>query len=228
MSTRSRPARNAGGRPRRAPRRADGPHQRRYGAAGRLGTLAYGVVSGLLAGAVALGVAELISGITGTQGSPVVAVGGAAIDMTPIPVKDFAIAHFGSHDKTALITGILVLLAVFAAVIGVLARRWLAAGLAGLAVFGLLGISAVLTRPTGGATDVLPTLAGVAVAALVLVVLVRTATTSRRGAVPADTAPAETKPVDTAPTDTVPAETGAADAWEIGRASCRERVYDDV
>ncbi len=203
MSTRSRPARNAGGRPRRAPRRADGPHQRRYGAAGRLGTLAYGVVSGLLAGAVALGVAELISGITGPQGGPVVAVGGAAIDMTPIPVKDFAIAHFGSHDKTALITGILVLLAVFAAVIGVLALRWLAAGLAGLAVFGVLGISAALTRPTGGATDVLPTLAGVAVAAVVLVVLVRTATTRWRGAVPADTAP----------TDTAPAETGAADAW---------------
>jgi hypothetical protein len=50
--------------------------------------LAPGVLSGLLAAAVALGVAELIAGITGPQGSPVVAVGGAAIDMTPIPVKD--------------------------------------------------------------------------------------------------------------------------------------------
>ena len=47
-----------------------------------------GVISGLLAGAVALGVAELIAGLTGPAGSPVVAVGGAAIDMTPIPVKD--------------------------------------------------------------------------------------------------------------------------------------------
>jgi uncharacterized surface protein with fasciclin (FAS1) repeats len=109
------------------PPRADGPQDRSSGAAGRLRTLASGVLSGLLAGAVALGVAELIAGITGPQGSPVVAVGGAAIDMTPIPVKDFAIAHFGSHDKTALITGILVLLAGFAAVIGVLALRWLAA-----------------------------------------------------------------------------------------------------
>ena len=104
-----------------------------------------------------------------------VAVGGAAIDMTPIPVKDFAIAHFGSHDKFALTSGILVLLAVFAAVIGVLAVRWLAAGLAGLAVFGALGVSAALTRPAAAAADVLPTLAGVAVAAAALVILVRAA-----------------------------------------------------
>jgi DMSO/TMAO reductase YedYZ molybdopterin-dependent catalytic subunit len=120
-------------------------------------------------------VAELIAGITGPLGSPVVAVGGAAIDMTPIPVKDFAIVHFGSHDKTALISGIFVLLAIFAVVIGVLARRWLAAGLAGLTIFGALGVSAALTRPTAGATDVLPTLAGVAAGMAALILLVRAA-----------------------------------------------------
>ena len=133
--------------------------------------LASAALSGLLAAAVALGVAELISGITGPLGSPVVAVGGAAIDMTPIPVKDFAIVHFGSHDKTALISGIFVLLAIFAVVIGVLSRRWLAAGLAGLTIFGALGVSAALTRPTAGATDVLPTLAGVAAGMAALILL---------------------------------------------------------
>ena len=75
-----------------------GPGQRRE-RSGRLRLMLSGVISGLLAGAVALGVAELIAGLTGPAGSPVVAVGGAAIDMTPIPVKDFAIAHFGSHDR---------------------------------------------------------------------------------------------------------------------------------
>src|SRR6201996_8900460 len=134
-----------------------------------------GAACGLLAAAVALGVAELISAITGPQGSPVVAVGGVAIDMTPIPVKDFAIVHFGTHDKMVLITGILVLLALFAAVVGMLARRWLAAGLGGLAVFGALGISAALSRPEGDAADVAPTLAGVAVAMITLIILVRTA-----------------------------------------------------
>ena len=162
LSTRRRPARADAPRPERGSRRAPGWRG-----------LASGGLSGLLAAAVALGVAELIAGITGPLGSPVVAVGGAAIDMTPIPVKDFAIVHFGSHDKTALISGIFVLLAIFAVVIGVLARRWLAAGLAGLTIFGALGVSAALTRPTAGATDVLPTLAGVAAGMAALMLLIQ-------------------------------------------------------
>jgi DMSO/TMAO reductase YedYZ molybdopterin-dependent catalytic subunit/uncharacterized membrane protein YhaH (DUF805 family) len=133
-----------------------------------------GALIGLLAAAVALGVAELIASITGPLGSPVVAVGGSAIDHTPIPVKDFAIVHFGSHDKIVLITGILVLLAAFAAVIGILARRWLAAGIAGLLIFGALGVGAALTRPEAGPADVAPTLVGVVVAMITLVILVRT------------------------------------------------------
>jgi DMSO/TMAO reductase YedYZ molybdopterin-dependent catalytic subunit len=141
----------------------------------RLASALTGALCGLLAGAVALGVAELISAITGPQGSPVVAVGEVAIDMTPIPVKDFAIVHFGTHDKTVLITGILVLLALFAAVVGMLGRRWLAAGMGGMAVFGALGVSAALSRPDAAAGDVAPTLAGVAVAMITLVILVRTA-----------------------------------------------------
>jgi DMSO/TMAO reductase YedYZ molybdopterin-dependent catalytic subunit/uncharacterized membrane protein YhaH (DUF805 family) len=133
-----------------------------------------GALIGLLAAAVALGVAELVAAITGPQGSPVVAVGGTAIDLTPIPVKDFAIVHFGSHDKLVLVTGILVLLAAFAVVIGILARRWLAAGLAGLLVFGALGVGAALTRPEASAADVAPTLVGVVVAMITLIILVRT------------------------------------------------------
>src|SRR5579875_1880676 len=117
----------------------------------RLASALTGALCGLLAAAVALGVAELISAITGPLGSPVVAVGEVAIDMTPIPVKDFAIVHFGTHDKTVLITGILVLLALFAAVVGVLGRRWLAAGLGGMAVFAALGVGAALSRPDAGA-----------------------------------------------------------------------------
>ena len=54
----------------------------------------------------------------GARGAPVVAVGEAAINLTPVPVKEFAITHFGTHDKQALVAGILVLLAGFAAVIG--------------------------------------------------------------------------------------------------------------
>ena len=129
---------------------------------------------GLLTGAVALGVAELTAAVTGPRGAPVVAVGETAINLTPVPVKEFAITHFGSHDKAALITGILVLLAAFAALIGVLAVRRLACGLAALAVFAAVGVAAAVSLPDASGTDVVPTLAGAAVAAVTLVLLVRT------------------------------------------------------
>ena len=132
-----------------------------------------GALAGLLAAAVALGVAELAAAITGPLGAPVIAVGETAINLTPIPVKDFAIVHFGSHDKEALIAGIVVLLAGFAALIGMLAVRRIGYGLAGLAVFAVVGVAAAVHLPNATAVDVVPTLAGVAVAAAALVILVR-------------------------------------------------------
>ncbi|MBV9447452.1 MAG: molybdopterin-dependent oxidoreductase [Streptosporangiaceae bacterium] len=134
-----------------------------------------GAACGLLAAAVALGLAELLAGITGPGGSPVVAVGGAVIDLTPVPVKDFAIAHFGSHDKQALLVGIVVLLTVAAMTAGVLTLRRRRAGLAILAVFGAAGVTAALTRPGASVSDAIPVLAGVAAAAFTLMVLCRTA-----------------------------------------------------
>ena len=108
---------------------------------------------GLLTGAVALGVAELTAAVTGPNGAPVVAVGETAIDLTPVPVKEFAIAHFGTHDKEALVTGIVVLLAAFAVLIGVLAARRLAYGLTALAAFAAVGVAAAVSLPdtTGSA-----------------------------------------------------------------------------
>ena len=117
---------------------------------------------------MALGVAELTAAVTGPSGAPVIAVGETAINLTPVPVKEFAITHFGTHDKQALVAGILVLLAGFAALIGVLAVRRLAYGLAGLAVFAAVGVAAAVSLP-GGGLDVVPTLAGAAVAAGTLV-----------------------------------------------------------
>jgi DMSO/TMAO reductase YedYZ molybdopterin-dependent catalytic subunit len=139
----------------------------------------WGAAAGLLAGGVALGVAELTAAATGPLGAPVVAVGEAAINLTPVPVKEFAIAHFGTHDKQALVAGILVLLAAFAVVTGVLAVRRLGFGLAGLAAFGAVGVAAGISRPGSGAADVLPTLAGAAAGAGTLVLLIRVGRRSR-------------------------------------------------
>ena len=134
-----------------------------------------GAAAGVLTAAVAMGVGQLAAGLTVAQSSPVLAVGQAAIDLTPLPVKDFAISTFGANDKTALLVGILVILAAFAAVIGILAVRRLALGLAGLAVFTCVGLAAALTRPTATAAYAIPTLLGAAAGAFALTRLVRAA-----------------------------------------------------
>ncbi len=132
-----------------------------------------GALAGLLTAAVALGVAELAAALISASSAPVIAVGETANNLTPIPVKEFAITHFGSHDKEALLAGIVVLLIVFAALIGVAAVRRIGYGLAGLAVFAAVGAAAAIHLPGGTAVDVIPTLAGVLVGAVAMVVLIR-------------------------------------------------------
>jgi DMSO/TMAO reductase YedYZ molybdopterin-dependent catalytic subunit len=133
---------------------------------------ARGVLTGLLSGAVGVCVGYLISGLTARPiGSPVVAVAQLMIDLSPPPLKNFAIREFGSHDKLVLQIGVLVVLAVLAAFIGVLAQRNRATGLTGIAIFAGIGLVAAGTRPTATAVDLLPTLIGSAAAALVMIAL---------------------------------------------------------
>jgi DMSO/TMAO reductase YedYZ molybdopterin-dependent catalytic subunit len=131
-----------------------------------------GAVAGVLAGGAALGVGQLIAGITGASTSPVVAVGQLQIDFTPPWLKNFAIREFGSHDKQVLVGGILVVLAIFAACIGALATRRLAYGVAGIGVFAVVGLTAAASRPGATFRSMLPTLFAVATAVAVLRVLV--------------------------------------------------------
>ena len=141
----------------------------------RSGRTVRGAIAGILSGGLALAVGQLVAGLISSDSSPVVAVGQLSIDLTPPPVKDFAISAFGSHDKVVLVGGILVVLAIFAAVVGVLAMRRLAYGMTGLAIFALVGLIAALTRPGASAGDALPTLVGGAAAVLALRRLVRAA-----------------------------------------------------
>jgi DMSO/TMAO reductase YedYZ molybdopterin-dependent catalytic subunit len=137
-----------------------------------------GTISGVLTAAAALGVAQLVAGITGPLGSPVDAIGEVVINHTPVPVKEFAITHFGSGDKDALVTGILIILIIGAAVAGALAVRRLWQGLAVLTLFGAAGVAAAVSQPGATGTDVLPVLAGIAPAAATLVLLTRSARTA--------------------------------------------------
>jgi DMSO/TMAO reductase YedYZ molybdopterin-dependent catalytic subunit len=132
-----------------------------------------GPVVGVVAAAVALGVAELVAVFTGARSAPLVAVGGVVVDSVPGPVKNLAVAIFGTHDKTALLVGTTVVLALFAAGVGALAVRRPPLGLAGIGVFGLIGIAAAVTRPNASPVAVLPALFGAAAGAATLVVLLR-------------------------------------------------------
>ncbi len=134
---------------------------------------ARGTLVGLLSGAVGVCVGFLIAGFTGPVGSPVVATGEASIDLSPPAVKNFAIKEFGSHDKLVLQIGVVIVLALFAAFIGVLAQRKVDRGLAGVGVFCVVGLAAALTRPTSTPADALPTLIGSAAAGVVMVLLTR-------------------------------------------------------
>jgi len=139
------------------------------------GRTAWGMIAGLLAAFLAVGVGQFFAGITIPDASPVVAVGEASIDQAPPAVKNFAISAFGSNDKTVLVAGVLAVLAIFAAVVGALAVRRLWYGMVGLACFAALGLAAALTRPTASPGYAVPTLAGAAAAAVALALLVRAA-----------------------------------------------------
>jgi DMSO/TMAO reductase YedYZ molybdopterin-dependent catalytic subunit len=119
-------------------------------------------LAGLLAAAVALGVAELIAAWVGPASSPVIAVGDAVITLTPEPVKAFAIRTFGENDKIALVVGTLAIIAVYALLVGVVGLRNRRLGAVGIAVFGVVGALAAATRPAGAPLDVLPSLLGAA------------------------------------------------------------------
>jgi len=128
----------------------------------------WGAVCGLLAAAVAMGIAQLIAGLSIPAASPVVAVGESAIGSTPLWLKDWTVSTFGVDDKNVLVGGILVIVFLYAMVIGALAARWLWVGFAGLAVFAALGLSAALTRPDASASWVWPTIVGAAFGAFAL------------------------------------------------------------
>jgi hypothetical protein len=124
------------------------------------GGLVAGAVTGLLAAAVAIGAATLAAAFVRPQASPVIAVGGAFIDRTPMALKNFAVEHFGENDKTALLLGMYAGIAVLAMLIGCLARRNPAIGVAGIATFGLFGAFVAITRPESNPTDVIPSVIG--------------------------------------------------------------------
>ncbi|HEY1487316.1 MAG TPA: molybdopterin-dependent oxidoreductase [Micromonosporaceae bacterium] len=133
----------------------------------------YGALAGLLAGAAGVAAGQLAASVTRPQSSPLVTVGETMIDATPTPLKEFAVQHFGTNDKHVLLSGIGLTLAAFAIVVGIVATRRFRLGLAGVALFGVIGVAAAASRPTFRFTDVAPAIIAGAVAVAVLWLLLK-------------------------------------------------------
>ena len=123
---------------------------------------AAGATIGVLAAGVALGTAELLAVVFGPGSSPIVAVGGAAVDATPEWLKSFAIRTFGERDKLVLLIGIGVVLTLMVSLLGVASRRRPRLGVAGSLILGAVGAAAAATRPANDLADAIPSLAGAA------------------------------------------------------------------
>ena len=138
---------------------------------------------GIAAAAVAVGVAQLLGAAFGPEADVRTAVGSAFIELTPGPVKEWAIQLFGTANKLVLSVAILVVIALLAAVAGLVERKRRPIGSAMIAIAGVVGCAAVLSRAQGSAVDVIPTVVGAlcGIGTLRLLISDRLATTGGAG-----------------------------------------------
>jgi hypothetical protein len=126
-----------------------------------------------LATAVVIGVTTLAAGLLKSTVSPVSAMGTIFIDRTPAVLRGFALHHFGTHGRTALLLGMYAVIAVVAIAIGVAARRAAALGVTGVAAFALVTAFVAVTRPASHVSDVMPAVIGGLAGVAALLWLVR-------------------------------------------------------
>jgi DMSO/TMAO reductase YedYZ molybdopterin-dependent catalytic subunit len=118
-------------------------------------------LAGLLAGLAGLATAYLTATWLGLRGNPVTDVAQLVIRLTPGPVAEHLIQLVGRHDKPLLVTGVLLVVLLLFAGLGVLARRAYGAAIAGFVVLGVLGLVANQSQFGAPATGILPSLVGV-------------------------------------------------------------------
>jgi DMSO/TMAO reductase YedYZ molybdopterin-dependent catalytic subunit len=136
-----------------------------------------GACAGLLAGAAAVAVSEAVAAVISGVTSPLLAVGGRAVDSTPRPVKEWAVERLGANDKPVLIAGVVVTVAVLAALLGAIGVRRPLPALGGFLALSLVAALSALTdraATAGAALRLAPSLALALVGATALLMLLRT------------------------------------------------------
>lgn len=84
----------------------------------RIENEASGIIAGWSAAIAGLAAGELVAGIDEQARAPIAVVADRIIDLVPQAVERWAIDLFGSHDKTALLVGASLFLAIASAVVG--------------------------------------------------------------------------------------------------------------
>ncbi|GGI08785.1 molybdopterin-dependent oxidoreductase [Egicoccus halophilus] len=139
----------------------------------------YGALSGVLAAASAVAVGEVTAALVPAWPGPVVAIADRVIEGAPAALTAWAIDTFGTADKPLLVAGVLVVLALAAAALGVLARRRPGLALVGVVALGAVAALAGLADPGFGPAAAVPGLAAIVPGVAVLLVL--TAAQARLG-----------------------------------------------
>jgi DMSO/TMAO reductase YedYZ molybdopterin-dependent catalytic subunit len=125
-------------------------------------------MAGIAAAAVALGVTQLLVVLVGPKADARNAVGSAVIDLTPGPVKEWAIQTFGMADKLVLSVLVVAVIAAVAAVTAQYESRRVPVGSAAIVIAGIAGCAAVLSRTGTSVVDIVPTIIGTACGVTVL------------------------------------------------------------
>ena len=116
--------------------------------------------AGVAAAAVALGVVQLTAAFFSPAADARTAVGTAVINLTPGPVKEWAIQTFGTADKLFLSVAVIAVIGVLAAVVAIWERSRVPVGTLAILAAAVIGSIAVLARPGARPIDIIPTVLG--------------------------------------------------------------------
>ena len=162
---------------------------------------AAGALAGLLAGAAGVLASEAVTALLSGVTSPLLAVANRAVDTTPRPVKEWAVETFGAADKAVLIGGVVLTVALLAAVAGAVGVRRPRLAVGAFLLLSAVGAAATLTdraATAGAAARVEPVLALVGAGVVSLLLLLRPLRRAGPHSADADvsTRPAAAKPAD--------------------------------
>ena len=141
-------------------------------------TLRAAAVAGVAAAGLALAVTEVISAFASKAGPSVVStVASRLVDLTAGALKNLAVNLFGTNDKAALLTGIVIVSLLVGAALGVAAARHRFVGAVGFGGFGVVGILAARADPQASAWTLgLASTLGAGAGTVTLAMLLRIAT----------------------------------------------------